>query len=205
MHFWKSSTIANAIVLGLIFLSGCRTAAFDAEWTNDTNTWKAYSLNGVQFRIPVELQQMKMNSNTWWFVIKADQADNFGYGVDEAVQISCTSKEPSLIQAAEKRTVNLIEADGGRTSVTQKPVKGILYYAPLGFQHPAGSKSKFSDNIIDGSSFGYIFTIGGTNHVQICFIKNNHTPFPYEKWKPETEIFTDKERALIDKVVLSAQ
>jgi hypothetical protein len=201
-----SRTCQMMLFFVLAFLAdGCKTAYLDTTWADDTGTWKAYFLNGVALQIPSELPQMKMNSNTWWFVIKARQADNFGYGVEQAVQVHCNAESPLSIKGIETRTFVRIEHNGGRTKEVQTPVNGVLYYQPCSFERPAGLKLNMAESVIDSSSFGYILTVRETNYVQITFIKNGHTRTTYNNWKPETEIFSDKERALIEKIVQSVR
>jgi hypothetical protein len=192
-------------LISLFLVPSCKTAFFDATWTNDTNTWKAYSLNEVGFQIPNELPLLKHNLNLWSFVIKARQSDNFSYGVREAVEVHIISESALSIETAEAHIVKSIEANGGRISSTDNPIKSILYYAPDAIKKPSDNKSSLPDLLVSGSSFGYIFNVRGTNFVQISFFNIDHTSVPYQKWNPEREIFTDEERELIKKIVLSVK
>lgn len=135
-HKLQTAYLLTLLVALLVFVTSCKTASFETSWSSDTNSWKTYSLNGVIFQIPAELSQMKMSSNAWWYVIKASQADNFGTGVREAVQISYFSKDSLLVQSSENRAVNLIEGDGGRISMVQTPRERHDILCPSWFSTP---------------------------------------------------------------------
>jgi hypothetical protein len=204
-HSLKTTCFLTSLAALLFFATSCKTASFETTWPNETNTWKVYSLNGIEFKIPTQLPRMQLNSDTLWFVIKAKQVDNFSEGVRKAISIRCVSLSAEAMDSATKRAVENIKSNGGRVYFQNKPTNSILYYNPNATIKPQGGTASISNSLVTGSSFGYTFKIKENSLVQVSFFNIDHTPIPYEKWNPESDVFSESERQLVEKIAISVQ
>ncbi|KAF0179481.1 MAG: hypothetical protein FD161_1321 [Limisphaerales bacterium] len=181
-------------------LASCRTAQFEANWSNDPSTWKEHLLNGVQVRVPSELPRLQMNPDAWWFVIKAKQVDNFSEGVRQAIQVSVRRQSTLPPEEVIKQRAHSIEELGGRVRVVESPVKGMQYFSPNGYEGKITKGDGMKGTVINGTGFGYFFISSTGALVNVAMYTTSHAPVNYADWRPETEIFPEQERKLVEAV-----
>jgi len=186
-------------------LVGCRTAQFEANWSNDPDTWKEHLLNGVQVRVPSELPRLQLNPKRWWFVITAKQVDNFSQGVRQAIAISVDTKSTLPPEELIKQLTHRIRGLGGRTRVVESPVKGLQYFSPTVFEGKPTKGDGMKGTVISGTGFGYFFISSTGALVSVAMYGTLHPPVSYEDWRPETEIFPEQERKLVEAIAASVK